>query len=308
MESEGKFVGRRGLFGYGDRIQLADAKGKLYSFTLTEGGSWHSHKGIIEHSSCVGQPEGSYINTTSGVPYFAMRPLYEDFILAMPRGATIVYPKDAADIVGYGDISEGDTVLEAGVGSGALTIALLRAVGPSGQVISTERREDFAEIAEKNLKLFFGHRPNNWHIRIGSFEEQNFSDDTVLDNHVDRIVLDMLAPWECVAQSAKLLRPGGVFIAYVTTTTQLSRIVEALRNDRRFTEPYAWESLHRGWHVDSLAVRPDNRMIAHTGFLVRSRRVADGVNAPRTRRRGSKSPLEDSESSGDSGDSGKTLS
>ena len=296
MDSVSKGQHRKGVFAYGDRIQLSDAKGKLYSFTLTEGGSWHSHKGIIEHSQCVGLPEGSFVLSTSGAPYFALRPLYEDFILAMPRGATIVYPKDAADIVGFGDISQGDRVLEAGVGSGALTIALLRAVGPEGIVISTERREDFAEIARKNLALFFGSVPTNWRARIGSFEEQDFSDENL--DQVDRIVLDMLAPWECVSKSANLLRPGGVFIAYVTTTTQLSRTVEALRADRRFTEPYSWESLHRGWHVDSLAVRPENRMIGHTGFLVRSRRVADGVDAPRNRRRGSKNPLDESTEEG----------
>lgn len=292
MGSEGKSQHRKGVFAYGDRVQLSDSKGKLYSFTLTEGGSWHSHKGIIEHSQCVGLAEGSFVLSTSGTPYFALRPLYEDFILAMPRGATIVYPKDAADIVGFGDISQGDRVLEAGVGSGALTIALLRAVGPEGVVVSTERREDFAEIARKNIALFFGSLPKNWRVRIGSFEEQDFVDENF--DQVDRIVLDMLAPWECVAKSAELLRPGGVFIAYVTTTTQLSRTVEALRSDRRFTEPYSWESMHRGWHVDSLAVRPENRMIGHTGFLVRSRRVANGVEAPRNRRRGSKNPLDGS--------------
>jgi tRNA (adenine57-N1/adenine58-N1)-methyltransferase len=161
----------RGDFHYGDRIQLSDSKGKLYSFTLVEGGSWHSHKGIIEHAQCIGLPEGSFVLTSSGTPYFALRPLYEDFVLAMPRGATIVYPKDAADIVGYADIAEGDVVLEAGVGSGALTIALLRAVGPTGVVISTERRDDFATIAEKKLELFFGKRPENWQVRIGSFQE-----------------------------------------------------------------------------------------------------------------------------------------
>jgi len=261
---------------------------------LQEGGAWHSHKGIVEHAQCVGLPEGSFVTATSGTQYFAIRPLYEDFVLAMPRGATIVYPKDAADIIGYGDISDGDVVLEAGVGSGALTIALLRAVGPNGRVVSTERREDFALIAEKNLNIFFGAAPKNWSVHIGSFETQDFSDLGLPEQGVDRVVLDMLAPWECVDQSAQLLRAGGVFIAYITTTTQLSRTVEALRNDRRFTEPYAWESLHRSWHVDSLSVRPDNRMIGHTGFLVRARRVANGVEAPRTRRRGSKNPEESS--------------
>lgn len=292
MTSSGEARSRRGVFAVGDRIQLSDLKGKLYSFTLTEGGSWHSHKGIIEHAQCIGLPEGSYVRSTSGSLYFALRPLYEDFVLAMPRGATIVYPKDAADIIGYGDISEGDVVLEAGVGSGALTIALLRAVGASGRIISTERRDDFAAIAQKNVELYFGFQPQNWEVRVGSFEEQNFSVDIPV---VDRVVLDMLSPWECIDKSAEVLRPGGVFIAYITTTTQLSKTVEALRSDRRFTEPYSWESLHRGWHVDALSVRPENRMIGHTGFLVRARRVADGVEAPRARRRGSKNPQDNSE-------------
>lgn len=295
MSSDSDKRHRKGDLTYGDRVQLSDAKGKLYSFTLVEGGAWHSHKGIIEHSQIVGLSEGSFVLATSGTPYFVLRPLYEDFILAMPRGATIIYPKDAADIVGFGDIGQSDVVLEAGVGSGALTIALLRAVGPSGRVVSTERREDFAQIASKNVALFFGDVPSHWTVRIGSFEEQDFSNEGFPDQKVDRIVLDMLAPWECIEQSARLLRPGGVFIAYVTTTTQLSRTVEVLRSDRRFTEPYSWESLHRGWHVDALAVRPENRMIAHTGFLIRARRVADGVEAPRTRRRGSKSPADDLE-------------
>ena len=286
---------RKGPLRYGDRVQLSDPKGKLYSFTLKEGGSWHSHKGIVEHSQCIGLSEGSFVTSSSGAQYFLIRPLYEDFVLAMPRGATIVYPKDAADIIGYGDISEGDVVLEAGVGSGALTIALLRAVGPTGRVISTERREDFAVIAEKNLNIYFGTTPKNWKVRVGSFESEDFSSEELPADGVDRIVLDMLAPWECVAQSGALLRPGGVFIAYATTTTQLSRVVEALRSDSRFTEPYSWESLHRSWHVDSLAVRPDNRMIGHTGFLIRSRRVAEGVQAPRARRRGAKNPSESEE-------------
>ena len=295
MHSDEERTARRGPFRYGDRIQLSDAKGKLYSFTLTPGGAWHSHKGIIEHSECVGLPEGSFVVASSGTPYFAIRPLYEDFVLAMPRGATIVYPKDAADIIGFGDISAGDIVCEAGVGSGALTIALLRAVGEKGRVISTERREEFATIARKNIELYFGAQPKQWTLRVGSFEEQDFTDEGLPGSQVDRIVLDMLAPWECVETSARLLRPGGVFIAYVTTTSQLSRTVEALRADRRFTEPYSWESMHRSWHVDALAIRPDNRMIGHTGFLVRARRVADGVEAPRMRRRGAKNPEEEAQ-------------
>jgi tRNA (adenine57-N1/adenine58-N1)-methyltransferase catalytic subunit len=210
----------------------------------------------------------------------------EDFVLSMPRGATIVYPKDAAEIIAFGDIHSGDHVLEAGVGSGALTISLLRAVGTSGRVLSIERREDFGTIAAKNISLFFGSAHPAWELQINSFQ------DAVLDEKFDRVVLDMLAPWDCIEITAQILRPGGVFIGYVTTTTQLSRLVEALRANTLFTEPESWESLHRPWHVESLSVRPEHRMISHTGFLVRSRRVADGVSAMRKRRRPSK-PDED---------------
>ena len=271
-----------GFFAAGDRIQLTDPKGKLYSFTITPGKEWHTHKGWITHDDLIGLPEGSVVSTTAGLSFSAFKPLLADFVLTMRRGATIVYPKDAAMIVGVADIFPGARVLEAGVGSGALTISLLRAVGDRGTVHSIERREDFAEIARDNVNEYFGHKCDNWKLEVGDLQDQEF------DSQFDRVVLDMLAPWECIDISAKALRPGGVFLAYVATSTQLSATAEALKSDGRFTEPESSETLVRGWHHEGLAVRPQQRMIGHTGFIIHSRRMAPGVQVLARRRRPAK--------------------
>lgn len=272
----------RGRFAAGDRVQLTDQKGKIYSITITPGKEWHTHKGWIVHDDLIGLPEGSVVSTSAGLKFTAFIPLLTDYVLSMPRGATIVYPKDAALIVGFADIFPGARVLEAGVGSGALTLSLLRAVGPSGSVHSVERREEFAANATSNIENYFGGRPANWSLAIGSVQEQEF------DHDFDRVILDMLAPWECVEMAAKVLRPGGVFMAYVATTTQLSATAEALKDDGHFTEPESFESLVRGWHHEGLAVRPQQRMIGHTGFLIFSRRMAPGVEVLARRRRPAK--------------------
>ena len=271
-----------GYFAAGDRIQLTDPKGKLYSFTITEGKEWHTHKGWIVHDELIGLPEGSVVSTTAGLKFTAFKPLLADYVLTMPRGATIVYPKDAAMIVGLADIYPGARVLEAGVGSGALTISLLRAVGPTGKVNSIERRADFAENAHANVTNYFGGKPSNWSLSVRDLQDQNF------ESEYDRVVLDMLAPWECVDLAARALRPGGVFLAYVATTTQLSVTAEALKDDGRFTEPESSETIVRGWHHEGLAVRPQQRMIGHTGFLIQSRRMAPGVEVLARRRRPAK--------------------
>ncbi len=271
-----------GFFKAGDRIQLTDPKGKLYSFTITPGKEWHTHKGWITHDDLIGLPEGSVVSTTAGLKFTAFIPLLADYVLAMPRGATIVYPKDAAMIVGVADIYPGARVLEAGVGSGALTLSLLRAVGENGSVHSVERRQDFADNARANIENYFGSLPNNWKLDVGSVQEQSF------DTKYDRVILDMLAPWECVAMAADVLRPGGVFLAYVATTTQLSATAEALKADGHFTEPESSETIVRGWHHEGLAVRPQQRMIGHTGFLIQSRRMAPGVEVLARRRRPAK--------------------
>ena len=271
-----------GYFAAGDRIQLTDPKGKLYSFTIVSGKEWHTHKGWITHDELIGMPEGSVVMTTAGLKFTAFKPLLADFVLTMPRGATIVYPKDAAMIVGLADIYPGARVLEAGVGSGALTISLLRACGANGSLHSVERRADFAENARSNVESYFGTLPSNWVITVGDLQDQD-----VVDSY-DRVILDMLAPWECVDLAARALRPGGVFLAYVATTTQLSVTAEAIKADGRFTEPESSETIVRGWHHEGLAVRPQQRMIGHTGFLIQTRKMAPGVEVLARRRRPAK--------------------
>ena len=261
---------------------MTDPKGKLYSFTITAGKEWHTHKGWVVHNDLIGLPEGSVIATSAGLQFTAFKPLLADYVLSMPRGATIVYPKDAALIIGFADIYPGARVLEAGVGSGALTLSLLRAVGSQGFVHSVERREEFASNATGNVHSYFNGVPENWKLTLGSLQDQE------VDADYDRVILDMLAPWECVALSSRALRPGGVLLAYVATTTQLSAMADAIKADCNFTEPESSESLVRGWHHDGLAVRPQHRMIAHTGFLIQTRRMAPGVEVLQRRRRPSK--------------------
>jgi tRNA (adenine57-N1/adenine58-N1)-methyltransferase len=269
-------------FMVGDRVQLTDAKGKMHTITLVADREWHTHNGWLVHNEVIGKPEGSVVETTGGLKFLAFRPLYADYVLSMPRGATIVYPKDAAMIVGMADIAPGVRVLEAGVGSGALSIAMLKAVGPTGYLSSFERRDEFAEIATKNVTDYFGERPANWDLTVGSVQE------AIHPHKFDRIILDMLAPWDCVEMAASVLEPGGVFMSYVATTTQLSQVAEAIKASAQFTEPESFESIVRGWHHEGLAVRPQHRMIGHTGFLIMSRRLAPGTVAPARRRRPSK--------------------
>ena len=269
-----------GPFQSGDRVQLTDPKGRHYTLVLAEGGQYHTHRGGILHDDVIGRPEGSVITSAGGTSYLALRPLLADYVLSMPRGAQVIYPKDAAQIVMWGDIFPGARVLEAGAGSGALTCSLLRAVGASGSVLSYEVRADHAEHAERNVTEFFGTRPSNWDLRVRDLAEH--------DGEVDRVVLDMVSPWDVLPTVARSLVPGGVLLAYVATTTQLSRVTEALREQQFWTEPQSWETLLRPWHAVGLAVRPEHRMVAHTAFLVSTRRLADGVVPPRPQRRPSK--------------------
>jgi len=326
----------------------------MHQIVLSAGGTFHTHRGSLSHDDLIGAPEGSVVIASSGTAYVALRPLLADYTLAMKRGATIVYPKDAAQILAYADVFPGARVLEAGAGSGALSCWLLRAVGPDGELVSFEARPDFAEIARENVRKYFGEVPPWWRLVPGELSaevaldpsartraaysrlrrdsddadsgdkgeapasassaegghrgvrgvvppgEAGVAPDTMAPSAIgrdsgpresgtfDRVVLDMLAPWENVEGAARALIPGGLICCYVATTTQLSRVVEELRAHGGFFEPAAWETLNRGWHVDGLAVRPDHRMIAHTGFLVTARRLADGVTAPPRRRRPAK--------------------
>ena len=277
---------RRGPFRAGERVQLTDPKGKLHTVGLQEGATFHTHRGYFRHDEIIGQPEGCVVRTTSGIEYLALRPLLSDYTLSMPRGAAVVYPKDAGQIVAMADIFPGAHVVEAGVGSGALTMSLLRAVGDAGSVHSIERREDFAAIARGNVETFFGGPHPAWSLSRGDLAE--VLPQVAEPGSVDRIVLDMLAPWENLDVTATALTPGGVLVCYVATTTQLSRLAEDLRDHGGFAEPEAWETMVRTWHLEGLAVRPNHRMVGHTGFLLTARRMADGVDAPVRRRRPSK--------------------
>jgi tRNA (adenine57-N1/adenine58-N1)-methyltransferase catalytic subunit len=316
---------RHGALQPGDLVQLTDPKGRHHTFALVPGRVFHTHKGWISHDDLLGQPEGIVVTTNAAVPYLVLRPLLRDFVLSMPRGATVVYPKDAAAIVGLADVFPGASVIEAGAGSGALTCTLLRAVGATGRLHSFERRADFAEIARTNVERFLGGPQQNWRLSVGGLEDADIVEPEpepergpeagaeaagtapaeagpaaperhhplrartpVAAGTVHRVILDMLAPWDCIGTVARALMPGGILVVYVATTTQLSRMAESLRVDGRFTEPEASELLLRGWHLEGLAVRPQHRMNGHTGFLLGTRRLAPGTVLPRKRSRPAK--------------------
>lgn len=263
----------------GERITLTDPKGRRHSVVLAPAGRFHTTKGAVKHDELIGGPEGVVVISVGGTAFLVLRPLLNEFTVTMPRGAAVVYPKDAAQILMASDIFPGARVIEAGAGSGALTCSLLRAIGPTGRLRSYERRPDFAAVARRNVESFLGGPHPAWHLRVGDLVES-------LDAEpVDRVILDMLAPWECVAALAEVLVPGGVLTAYVATTTQLARTVETLRVHGGFTEPEATESLVRAWHAEGLAVRPRHDMVGHTGFLVTARRMAPGFTAPARKRR-----------------------
>ena len=303
---------RRGPFAPGDQVQLTDPKGRKHLVLLAEGRTFHTHRGGLAHDELIGAPEGTVVKSPSGTPYVALRPLLADFTLSMSRGAAVVYPKDAAQIIALADIFPGARVLEAGAGSGALSCWLLRSVGEDGLLVSYERRSDFADIARANVERFFGGPHPAWQLRVGDLMEVaggeadavappapgvtgDVSDRAGPAGSFDRVVLDMLAPWEFAHVAADALIPGGVLCCYVATVTQLSRTVESIREQSSFDEPAAWESFVRGWHVDGLAVRPEHRMVGHTGFLITARRLAQGITAPPRRRRPAKGSREESD-------------
>ncbi len=271
-----------GPFQVGDRVQLTDSKNRHFTVILQPGAQFFTHRGSIAHDDLIGAAEGTTVASSEGTVYLAMRHLMVDYVLSMPRGAQVIYPKDAAQIVVEGDIFPGARVLEAGAGSGALSLSLLRAIGDKGTLISYEIREDHITHAERNVVDFLGHKPENWNLRLGDLNDATVES---LGGPVDRVVLDMLAPWECLPTVKDILQPGGVVIAYVATVPQLMKVMEGLREQKCFTEPRAWESLVRDWNVKDLSVRPAHRMQAHTAFLVWARRLADGTVPPRPQRR-----------------------
>ena len=276
----------RGPFRAGEKVQLTGPKGRIHTVTLEPGGQFGTHRGVIAHDALIGLSDGSVVEASNGDAYLALRPLLADIVMSMPRGAAIVYPKDAAQILAQGDIHPGATVVEAGAGSGALSLWLLRAIGPTGRLLSFERREEFAEVARANVRSWLGEEPEGWRLVLGDLSDE--LPRQAEPGPVDRVVLDLLAPWECLGAVTEALAPGGVLVCYVATATQLSRIAEAIRATGAFTEPRPSETLLRGWHVDGLAVRPDHRMVAHTAFLITARRLAPGAVLPPPSRRASK--------------------
>lgn len=274
---------RRGPLRAGDRVQLTDAKGRMHTIQLRDDGHFHTHRGGIDHADVIGLPDGSVVRTAEDHEYLVLRPLLSDYVMGMPRGAAIIYPKDAGQIVQMADIFSGAVVAEAGVGSGALAMSLLNTIGAGGRLIGIERRGDFADIARANVRAWFGADHPAWEVHVGDLAD--VLPTVAGEASVDRVVLDMLAPWENIDAVARALVPGGVVLAYLATTTQLSRFVEGMREAGSFTEPQAWESMVRTWHLEGLAVRPDHRMVGHTGFLVTARRLAPGAVPPQRTRR-----------------------
>jgi tRNA (adenine57-N1/adenine58-N1)-methyltransferase len=275
----------RGPLRPGEWVRLTDHKGRRHNFCLEAGKRFFSNKGHLDHDELIGRDEGFTVTTSGGAQYMVFRPLLSEFVVSMPRGAAVVYPKDSAQIIAMADVFPGARVIEAGVGSGALTCSLLRMVGPHGSVSSYERREEFADVARRNVHQFFaapeGETHPAWTLTVGDLADEL----PRTGERCDRLILDMLAPWECIDAAADALVPGGILCAYVATTTQLSRFVESVRVHGGFTEPAAWESLVRDWHVEGLAVRPGHSMIGHTAFLVTARRMAPGEKAPLKKRR-----------------------
>ncbi len=281
---EGRFVapGSREPFGEGETVVLRDGRGRRSLIVLRGGATWHSHSGALEHDALIGRPEGTAVATPKGVEILALRPTREDFILKMKRGAQVVYPKDQAMILSLADIRPGMHVLEAGAGSGALTLALLDAVGPQGRVTSCEHREDHVDIARSNVERFHGGQPASWELVVADAAA------VLAERQVDRVVLDLLEPWALVDAVADSLAPGGMLVTYVPSVPQMMRVSEALTADGRFTDIASLETLVRGWDIEGLAVRPAHRMVAHTAFLTRARRVPsreEGGPLPPRRRR-----------------------
>jgi len=265
-----------GVFEAGERILLTDSRDRRYLIVLGTGKQFHSHLGAIEHDDLIGAPEGSTVRTTNGAPLTAFRPTLSDFVLKMKRGAQVVYPKDIGLILIYADIFPGATVLEAGTGSGSLTLALSRAVGPEGRVISYEVREDHHEQASQNIAAWYegsGGKPENLELRIGNVFDGVGDGRGGRMSGIDRMIFDLPEPWQAIGSATESLAPGGIFCCYLPTIPQVSQTVEAMRR-ARFSFLTTLEGLVRTWNVDGQSVRPDHRMVAHTGFIVVGRKLA----------------------------------
>ncbi|MFZ4517616.1 MAG: tRNA (adenine-N1)-methyltransferase [Microthrixaceae bacterium] len=246
----------------GDLVQLIDVKGRRYQATLTPGKQFHSHSGFIEHDDLLGLPEGSTVRTTRGQAFVVIRPTLADFVFKMPRGAQVIYPKDLGPILMLADIAPGVRVLESGVGSGALSMAMLRA---GADIVGYELREDFAARAQANVEKFLGREVlDRYRVELRDCY------DGIDETDLDRVVLDLPEPWQVVPHAEVALRPGGILLAYTPSVLQVTQLREALARSR-FFDADTREVLQRGWYVEGQAVRPDHRMVAHTGFLTSAR-------------------------------------
>jgi tRNA (adenine57-N1/adenine58-N1)-methyltransferase len=261
----------------GEQALLIDQRGKRHLLLLRKGETFHSDRGWIPHDTIIGQPDGSWVRTSKGMRYLALRPTLSEYVLDMPRGAQVIYPKDLAMVMFWADIFPGARVLEAGMGSGALTLALLRAVGPEGKVISYEQREDFARRALANIHVRMG-EVTNLAVRLTPVEEG-----LAEEQPVDRAVFDLPEPWLLVEPVARVLRSGGIFLSYVPTIIQSHQLSEALRRHPGYALLETFETLFRPWNIEGTSVRPFHRMVAHTGFLTVARRVVpeEGAALPR---------------------------
>jgi tRNA (adenine57-N1/adenine58-N1)-methyltransferase len=253
-------------FAAGERVLLVDAKRRRHLITLSDGGEFHTHAGVLAHDDIIGQPDGVTVRTTRNARLTAVRPTLAEYVLEMPRGAQVIYPKDLGPIMILADVFPGARVLESGVGSGALTLALLRAVGEHGHVTGYEIRDDFARRARTNVEGFLG--PD---VPL-DIEVRDIYDGIEADD-IDRILLDLPEPWRVVKHAEQALHPGGIMLAYLPTIGQVMRLREELV-DSPFGMVETLEVLHRTWHVDGQSVRPDHRMVAHTGFLTHARLLA----------------------------------
>lgn len=263
----------------GERVLLIDSKDRRYLVRLASGQQFHSHAGIVEHDELIGAPEGIAVRTTRGSRFTAFRPTMADYVLKMKRGAQVVYPKDIGLILVFADVFPGATVLEAGTGSGSLTLSLARAVGPSGRVISYELREDHHAQGLANVEAWYegiGEKPDNIELRIGDIFEG------VPDVEADRMILDLPEPWHAIGPATESLAPGGILCCYLPTVPQVQQTVEKMKaNGFGFVSTF--EGLVRTWNVDGQSVRPDHRMVAHTAFLITARKLPPATSGDSAR-------------------------
>lgn len=256
-------------FTEGDPALLIDAKGRHFLLKLEPGRIFQFHNGTVPHDRLIGAEDGSWVISSGNARLLLLRPRLADFILKMKRGAQVVYPKDLGPILVYADIGPGMTVLEGGTGSGALTLGLARAVGPTGRIVTVEQRDDHAAHARKTLERWFGEVPQNVEMRIGDVAE------VVQEVSPERIVLDLPEPWPTVKAAATFQQHGGIICSYLPTVPQVQSLVEMARDAKVFAEVEVKEFLMRDWNVKGRSVRPDHAMVGHTGFLIFMRKVAD---------------------------------